>query len=359
MSTVHERGFDNLRKKIIKTKKYMNNWILKQKKIKEVKNKIAPNDILSKKYKLEIKNYWSDYAKIELLWHEWYSSQNGLEDVRYIPEDIFYNKILPYYNNNMLATAYADKSYLNVFLDGVKSPETLIKNINGVYFEDNFNPITYKEVINVCLQESKLIIKPSIDSGLGKGIIFIEESNPEKKAKILESTLLQFEKDFVIQKVIKQHETMAYLNPTSINTVRIMSFLNQDEVTLLSPHVRIGMNNSKTDHFGVACGISQDGKLKDFLVNYSDGKRLMSHPDGHVIKGIEIPGFQKIKQIIKQEHYKLAHFRIISWDFAIDMSAEPVLIEVNLRYPGINNHQLTSGPLFEGLTDQILSEVFD
>ena len=49
---------------------------------------------------------------------------------------------------------------------------------------------------------------------------------------------------------------------------------------------------------------------------------------------------------------------MISWDFAVDINAEPILIEINLRFQGINGGQLCNGPLFGDLTDEILREVF-
>ena len=52
---------------------------------------------------------------------------------------------------------------------------------------------------------------------------------------------------------------------------------------------------------------------------------------------------------------RMAHFRIIGWDIAVDRAGEPVLVEFNAP-PG--QMQGTNGPIFGDLTDAVLEEVF-
>jgi hypothetical protein len=54
----------------------------------------------------------------------------------------------------------------------------------------------------------------------------------------------------------------------------------------------------------------------------------------------------------------MGHFRMISWDVAIDEQGEAVLIEANLTLGGISDVQMCSGPLFGRDTKKILDEVF-
>ncbi len=144
----------------------------------EKRNSIDNNKI-DKKYENDIKRYWDSYIKINLGWHKWYTSINGIKDVRYIPEDIFHNIIFPYYNNKDLAKAYSDKSYCSLFFKDVNRPAVIAKNINGLLFDDNFNQISYDEMMSEILKEEKIMIKSSIDSGDGKNIIFIQSNNPK------------------------------------------------------------------------------------------------------------------------------------------------------------------------------------
>lgn len=71
-----------------------------------------------------------------------------------------------------------------------------------------------------------------------------------------------------------------------------------------------------------------------------------------------VPGYSKILEIVKKNHFTMPHFRLISWDFAVDIDHEPVMIEANLRYGELDFHQLNNGPLFGKDTRKILDEVF-
>ena len=54
----------------------------------------------------------------------------------------------------------------------------------------------------------------------------------------------------------------------------------------------------------------------------------------------------------------IPHFRLVSWDIAIDESGEPILIEMNSAYGGPELHQFSNGPIFGEDTEEILEEVF-
>jgi len=52
------------------------------------------------------------------------------------------------------------------------------------------------------------------------------------------------------------------------------------------------------------------------------------------------------------------HFRLVSWDFAINEEGHPVMIEANLNLGELDFHQLNNGPVFGEDTKKILDEVF-
>jgi hypothetical protein len=55
----------------------------------------------------------------------------------------------------------------------------------------------------------------------------------------------------------------------------------------------------------------------------------------------------------------IPHFKLVSWDIAIDDTNEAVLIEANMRKGGIDIIQFNSGPIFGDLTERVLDEVFE
>lgn len=322
---------------------------------------LTKTDNLDKKYADDIDEYWGKIGQnINNDWHTWYSSRNSTKDVRYIPEDIFYCKILPFYNRLDLKQAYCDKAQLGTIFPNIKRPVTIVNNFSGVNYDDSMNLLSTQEVIEICSQKKKLFIKPSIDSGGGRSIEILESNNVVEMSKKIKNVLSKNIKNFVIQEEINQHKILNQINKTSVNTIRPITFFDGKEVYILSSILRMGINGAKTDSEssgGISCGINSNGKLKSTAYDRY-GNDYPQHPQGHSFKNTKIPSYEEIEKIIKKEHKKFGHFKIISWDFAIDDTGEPVLIEYNLGMQGINFHQMNNGPLFGEITDEVLSQVY-
>lgn len=123
---------------------------------------------LSKKQINDIREYYSSFGfkNINLNWHRFYTHYSGEFYKEYIPEDLFYNVVIPNLNMNKAHSGLTDKSLLDRLFQSVKKPQNIIKNINGVYFDGwENNIIGFEEVLKICNKYSSLIIKPSIDSG--------------------------------------------------------------------------------------------------------------------------------------------------------------------------------------------------
>ena len=79
---------------------------------------------------------------------------------------------------------------------------------------------------------------------------------------------------------------------------------------------------------------------------------------GLYLKDIRYRGFEKAKELVKKAHPMVPHFKLVSWDIAIDEDEKPILIEANLAKGSSEFHQLNNGPLFGEDTKKILDEVF-
>lgn len=325
-----------------------------------VKNELLrPEDNLSEEYRETIKNYWQQFGvDINTDYHKWYSSRNEIEDPRYIPEDIFYLDIVPAFNNLEFADGFADKSYYDLLFPEVNKPVTYVKNINGFYYDRNFNPLTEKKALEMCSESNKLIVKPTIDSGGGKGIQLVTGNSVEEIKNNLQEAFTAASENFIVQDFIDQHPMTSALNSTSVNTIRVFSFLRNEGVAILGSHIRTGKAGAFQDHFGIIYGIDANGQLYDYGIKSHAGNKLYSDDLDMDIEQLHIPNFDKIIHTIKTEHSKLSHFRLVAWDFAINEDGEPLLVEFNIKAPGINNHQLIDGPLFGEYTDEVLNEVF-
>lgn len=139
--------------------------------IKEGKDQIRPE------YK-KIEEYWKPYTTVNTKYHQWYSSRNGIEDVRYIPDDIYYTKIDQYFNNRKYGWGVNDKNYYGLYFSDVKQPVTVTRKINGIYYNANYEMITKEQAIELCNQASKVIVKPADNSG-SRGVDLLKNNDAE------------------------------------------------------------------------------------------------------------------------------------------------------------------------------------
>jgi hypothetical protein len=315
--------------------------------------------VIDKEFEKKSREFYAPYIKnICTLWHVFYASRNGIYDVRYIPENLYYSKIEPHYNNVPFSKAFRDKNYYDILFADVNRAGTIIKNIAGVYTDRHFNLLTKEEAADLCLREKAFVIKPTIDGRGGNRITFIkpEETTKDELLKLFD----KYESNFIAEKIIEQSEEMNHLNPTSVNTVRFITFMNKGEVHVLSAVLRIGGKGSKTDNIssgGFSCGIDNKGVTKTKIHDY-DCNQYTDGTDGMNFGNRKIVGFEKAKSLVSSLHKRLPHFKILSWDIAFDENNEPLFVELNISPQGITLHQINNGPLFGDLTEEVLLEVF-
>ena len=242
----------------------------------------------------------------------------------------------------------------------VNIPKTIAYRLNGLWYSDWGVVIKYQQVLNDVMFQEECFIKKATDSWGGLGVVYFKPSDHsvEELTKIIDG----FPCDIIIQQGIKQSKAIAKVNPDSVNTIRTMSMLKKDgTVKIYSSILRMGIKGAKVDNAssgGISTGIKPDGRLKD--VAYSnEGVRYEEHPTSHVKFGsVVIPNFNKIEDLVVKLHPRFPHFRLISWDIAVDINDEPILIEANLCDGELDFHQLNNGPVFGDDTEAILAEVF-
>lgn len=291
-------------------------------------------------------------------WHQYYKSVNGEFYASYIPEDVFCAIISPQFNQMRQWPALLDKNLSYNLFKNIHQPKCVVQNINGFYYL-NGAIISEKMALETCnFLDASLIIKPTIDSGNG---IMVESFTVDNyKTSFKNFTLLElftlYKKDFIVQESVQQSTALRSLNPSSLNTLRLMTYLKEDGTHVLSSVIRIGQPGNHTDNFsggGIVCGINNDGKLKN--KGYSRNGNVYTETHTNVVlEGFEIPNYAVVLNMVKAMHPKVPYFKFISWDIGIDKDDLPIFIEYNTYYQDVDLHQITNGPLFGEFTDEIL-----
>lgn len=327
--------------------------------INSIRKKLRQCDVtpLTQEQKKEINAYWKKLIgkEIPTYWHEYFYSRNGEFSVRYVPTCLYHSSLIYRLNMRPLTMAYTDKCSYDNYLPDVRRPETIIRNTNG-YFFDERHPITKNEALERCRNLKDVVIKPSMIGMWGTGVRIISTDNGRIDEKeTVEELFDTFKENFIIQKKVIQHPEMSRLNPTSLNTLRVLSYHHGDEVVVLYAVVRIGRKDKLVDN-ETAGGINadiclDDGHIKDCAYGTPSEKRILTTDVGTVLKGFEIPAFNDVISTVKELHKRLPYFNLIGWDFGVDDSGNPVLIEWN-RCPDLS--QTAHGPAFGDMTEEIV-----
>ena len=332
--------------------------------IRKQKNNIPVGSL---PYREKIDDFYKNFnLKINRYWHYCYSYTNGIYSENYIPEQNFYQDIEPGLNRAEMVDGYDDKNQYDRLFDGVKMPVCALRCINGIYYDHNYNALNYTEEILSTLDEHvEYIIKPSLKSKGGRDIFKIKRAGSslylDGKDVGIGSIMDVYRKDFVVQPFIEQHEKIKAIYPWSLNTVRVMSLRLSGKIIICCSFIRFGNSGLFTDNVasgGIAVGVLSNGTISDFAVD-SSFRKYDKHPyTGRSFKGLEIPNINEIYKLAKTQHQRLHYFDLASWDVAIGVDGEPILIEVNLNEQDINYLQLVNGPLFGEHTHKVLEKVY-
>ncbi len=157
-------------------------------------------------------------------------------------------------------------------------------------------------------------------------------------------------RQFLVEQFLTQHERMAALNPSSVNTLRIVTFLDpQDRVHVLARALRIG-NGGDVDNFsggGMYTMVDDDGVVHHPAFDDS-GASYRVHPlTGESIVGFAVPLFSELTDFVERLAREVPQIPYIGWDIAITPTG-PAVIEGNYN-TGVFQLKPSASGVREGL----------
>jgi Sugar-transfer associated ATP-grasp len=160
---------------------------------------------------------------------------------------------------------------------------------------------------------------------------------------------------FIIQERLQQHPNVSELYDSSINTIRLVTMVQEGEPRPFAAIIRLGAHGTERDNFstgGIAIDIDiETGRLGKYgFIAPKFGTRTEHHPDtGMVFEGFNVPYFFEAVQAALKLHSFFYGFHSIGWDVAITPSG-PSFLEGNDDW-GLRSLQGPHG----GLRDKFLS----
>ena len=177
--------------------------------------------------------------------------------------------------------------------------------------------------------KDRIIVKP-VDQTCGIGISILPTAGTDPAA--LYGKLMQ-EKTPLVEEVVVQSQKMSAMAPYAVNTIRIITILNGEEVTPVAAGLRMGTKGNVVDNFhhgGISVCI--DPRTGTMVTDGYDKARHVYErmPETNApLKGNPVPMWNKALAMVKRAAKLIPELRYVGWDVAIDRNDEPLLIEGN------------------------------
>lgn len=205
----------------------------------------------------------------------------------------------------------------------------------------------YRAFEKLCKEHGKCIAKPLTELK-GEGIkIFDFTADKRISYKKAFKELIGEDEAYIVEELIKQDDDFGAFNPDSVNTVRIITFLDGDDnVHCKWTFIRVGRKGSHVDNAG-AGGVfaAIDTQTGIICTNAFDenGLEYEEHPDtGIKFAGFQIPKWNELLEKCESLARGLEKVRYIGWDFTYTTDKEWVLVEANIQ-PGCRAIQSATG----------------
>ena len=250
--------------------------------------------------------------------------------------------------------------YLFLCANGYNTPTVFAYSKDGALYplgwrltgEWNENTIPIDSFLD---KDGKYFCKP-FNGKCGRGIFTLQISDEIRinervinRALAVEYLSSAFKDEYIIQDILVQHPEMSALNPSSVNTIRIITGRNKKskQVEFITGFLRIGGKKSMTDNMaggGMAVGINfETGYLQHYGYFFSDGgsRRIEEHLELKIpLETIRVPHLEEAIQTSIALHKKLDDLQIIGWDVAV--TADSISFIEGNDSPGLS--QSNHGP---------------
>ena len=201
-------------------------------------------------------------------------------------------------------------------------------------------------------QIREFVVKP-LAGAAGAGVLVLEvkdkkniafadregrEYTPEDLVAFMSQPLPYREQGFILEERVTGHPDVSKYNPSSVNTCRVVTFMDyQGEIHLPLAVLRMGVRGKNTDNWhtgGIAAGIDpRTGIIGEGVVRPEfGGARYTRHPDsGLIFAGEKVPQWQEIVSLTRKAARMTPFIHTVGWDVAATPQG-PVLIEANFNW---------------------------
>ncbi len=159
------------------------------------------------------------------------------------------------------------------------------------------------------------------DEALGNGIRIVDLHESGQSAEAAFAEITADGRGYLAEELIVQAPELAAVHPSSVNTVRFVTYLKEDHVMHLFSFLRMGAGGGIIDN-ATAGGISAAIDMETGIVTTpgcrEDMSRFLCHPDtGVQIIGMQIPRWNELLTLADQLARVVPEQKYVGWDLAL------------------------------------------
>lgn len=230
---------------------------------------------------------------------------------------------LRYYYCDMLNSAEAYDVMTDKYACYLKYGKFFKRDVIGCFSSED------EQIFKDFLVKHRSVIFKPLNEHSGHGIEIL------KNSEIVASDF--FEKKielgpFVLEELINQGAEVARMHPQSVNSCRVLTFTNGQDVEVIGTTWRVGAGSAFKDNAGsgglYAYINPKTGIVETDAINYR-GVHFQCHPDTQIcFEGFKMPQWEEAISTVKQMAMIIKDSTLIAWDIAYSTNGW-VMVEAN------------------------------
>lgn len=272
------------------------------------------------------KSRWAIYFDLLYCLFKYGASDENYLQFRFYRQPHTYRNSFITWRRNMAIMKYTPKDVIALFLDKARFNIRFQQYVKRGWLD--CKTASKMEILNFVEKYPAVIVKP-IESACGVGICkWVSQTvDDEKIDKIVGA-------NYIIEEAIENCSELKALNPSSLNTLRMVTFVDKKaNVHIINVVLRVGQGNSIMDNAhagGIACVVnSRTGRLGGEARTFKD-EIFEYHPTTNVrFLDFQIPRFDECVNFVMRLASEIPAARLVGWDVVITPTGLEVL-EANI-----------------------------
>jgi len=228
--------------------------------------------------------------------------------------------------SNHLAQKWNAPEHRGIFADKVQF-NTVFANFIGREWLD-LREASADDIVSFASRHDRVMAKVA-DSLGGDGVQSFSAADIRDDVHGFLADRLQ-RRQFLLEEFLTQDPVMASLCPTSVNTLRMITFRDGEDVRTLARVLKMG-NGGDVDNFsggGMYTMLEEDGEAKHPAFDDAGGI-FSTHPlTGTSIVGFRVPQWQAVERLVDSLARTVPEIPYVGWDIALTPTG-PVVVEGN------------------------------